>query len=233
MKIKGIQELTLLDYPGKLACTIFLFGCNLRCNFCHNPDLVMKEKDDTIPREEILAFLKKRKNILDGVCITGGEPLMTIKPEFLQEIKALNYKIKIDTNGCYPTILQELLLQNLINYVAMDIKSSKEKYLDLTNTEGNIKKIEQSIKTIAQLPDHEFRTTIIEGIHTIEEMKRIAQWLNQLIEKKPKKFILQGFKPQDNLIHPKFRKMKKTSEKYLQDLKEDLKDYFEEIEIRF
>ncbi|RKX59006.1 MAG: anaerobic ribonucleoside-triphosphate reductase activating protein, partial [Thermodesulfobacteriota bacterium] len=132
MKIKGIQELTLIDYPGKLACTLFLYGCNFRCGFCHNPELVLAPLGNDYTQEEILKFLEKRKGQLEGVCITGGEPLMTIDIEFLNKIKDLGYSIKLDTNGSFPELLEELIKDKLIDYIAMDVKIGKDKYNDLT-----------------------------------------------------------------------------------------------------
>jgi len=234
MKIKGIQELTLIDYPGKLACTLFLFGCNFRCGFCHNPELVLAPLGKDYTEKEILDFLEKRKGQLEGVCITGGEPLMTIDVEFLKKIKDLGYSVKLDTNGSFPELLEELIKKKLIDYVAMDIKSSKEKYKEITNSEIDIKKIEKSIKIISSLLDYyEFRTTILEDLHDVKELEEMAKWINQLCAGKAKKFALQGFKNQGKLIEGKFKKKKDTKENYLRDLKDILEDYFETVEIRW
>jgi len=234
MKIKGIQELTLIDYPGKLACTLFLFGCNFRCGFCHNPELVLAPLGKDYTEKEILDFLEKRKGQLEGVCITGGEPLMTIDVEFLKKIKDLGYSVKLDTNGSFPELLEELIKKKLIDYVAMDIKSSKEKYKEITNSEIDIKKIEKSIKIISSLLDYyEFRTTILEDLHDVKELEEMAKWINQLCAGKAKKFALQGFENQGKLIEGKFKKKKDTKENYLRDLKDILEDYFETVEIRW
>lgn len=233
MKIKGIQELTLIDYPGKLACTLFLFGCNFKCGFCHNPELVLAPLGKDYTMDEILKFLEKRKGQLEGVCITGGEPLMTIDIKFLSKIKDLGYSIKVDTNGSFPELLEELIKKKLIDYVAMDIKSSKEKYKDITCSNINIKKIEKSIKIISSLLDYyEFRTTVLEDIHDVKEMEELSKWLNRLCAGKPKKFVLQGFKNQGKFIDKEFGKKKDTREEYLEELKEILNDYFEEVEVR-
>lgn len=233
MKIKGFQELTLIDYPGKIACILFLYGCNFRCGFCYNPELVLAPLGNDYSEKEILAFLEKRKGQLEGVCITGGEPLMSIDILFLKKIKDLGYSIKIDTNGSFPELLEELIKDGLIDYVAMDIKSSKRNYQKITNSDIDVKKIEKSIKIISSLlAYYEFRTTVLENTHDTKEMEEMAQWINKLCKGKPKKFVLQGFKNHGKFIDEKFKKNKDTKEEYLKDLKEILNDYFEEIEIR-
>lgn len=232
MEIKGFHKLTLIDYPGKIACTLFLNGCNFRCGFCHNPELVLGQIRESYSKEEILEFLKKRKGLLEAVCITGGEPLLTIETEFLKKIRELGYLIKIDTNGSCPDKLRELIDLNLIDFVSMDIKSSKEKYKDIINCNIDMNRIEKSIKLISDLGNYEFRTTIIEKIHDIDEVKNISIWLNQLINKRPKKFCLQGFKNRDKVLDLSFRNEKDTSEEFLKNLKNGIKDYFEEIDIR-
>ena len=150
MKIKGMQELTLVDYPGKIACTLFLHGCNFRCGFCHNPELVLAPMGEEHSEAEILKFLEKRKGQLEGVCITGGEPLMTIDVGFLKKIKDLGYSIKMDTNGSFPELLEELIKDKLIDYVAMDIKTVKEKYNEITGCDIDIKKIEKTTFSIGK-----------------------------------------------------------------------------------
>jgi len=232
MKICGIQKLSLIDYPDKVACTIFIYGCNFRCGFCHNPDLVIRENKQEISQQEILDFLEKRKGILDGVCITGGEPLMNIDIEFLIKIKSLGYSIKIDTNGSFPGKLKQIVELGLIDYVAMDIKSSPERYEEITNSKIFLANIEDSIKIISQLPSYEFRTTILEELHPKDEVEKMAKWLNMLVGQNPKKFILQGFKSQGNLIDAKFNQTKGTSKEYLQELKDQIQDYFEWVDIR-
>ncbi len=232
MKIMGLQETTLIDYPDKIACTLFLYGCNFKCGFCHNPGLVLKPEGKEYSEEEILEFLKKRKEYLEGICITGGEPLLNLDLEFLERIKRLGYSIKIDTNGGFPEKLKEIIEKGLVDFVAMDIKSSKGNYNKVINSNIDIDKIEKSMKLVSGLKDYEFRTTIIEGIHDIGEVKKIAIWLNEIIKGKPKKFCLQGFKNQGKLLDKSFMKKKDTSEKFLNELKEEIKDYFEEVEIR-
>ena len=233
MNISGFQEFTLIDYPGKIACTLFLHGCNFRCGFCYNPELVLAPLANKYTKKEILDFLVKRKGQLEGVCITGGEPLMTIDIEFLRDIKSLGHSIKMDTNGSFPDLLEDLIRSGLIDYVSMDIKSSPENYEKTINIEIDISKIEKSIRIISSiLGYYEFRTTVLEGLHTKEEMIEIAEWLNKICGKKPKRFVLQGFKNHNKFIDESFKKKKDTRKSYLQELKEVLEPYFEEIDIR-
>jgi pyruvate formate lyase activating enzyme len=231
MKICGIQKTTLIDYPKKIACTVFLHGCNFRCGFCHNPELVIEENENIISKEEILDFLDKRKKYLEGVCITGGEPLLSLDENFLKEIKRLGYSVKIDTNGSFPERLKKLIDEKLVDFVAMDIKASREKYREIVNSEFDLDKIEESIKLISGLENYEFRTTVVEGIHDVGEMKKIADWLNEIISK-PKKFVLQGFRNSGKFVDRKFFNKKDTGKEFLEEIKEAIKDRFESIEIR-
>lgn len=233
MKIAGLQKVTLIDYPEKIACTIFLYGCNFRCGFCHNPELVIEPVKEIINEKEVLSYLEKKKKYLDGVCITGGEPLLSLDIEFLKKIKELGFKIKIDTNGSFPDKLREIIQAELVDYIAMDIKSSKNKYNWVVGPGFDLEKIEESIKLIAESGvDYEFRTTIVEGIHDVVEAKEIAVWLNELIGKKPRKFVLQGFRNQGKFIDGKYKLVKDVEEEFLLKLKNYIKDYFERIDIR-
>ncbi len=181
--IAGLQKMTLLDYPGKVACTVFLQGCNFRCPFCHNSSLLGKAQEPPIPREELMAFLKKRAGLLDGVCITGGEPTLQKElPSLLQDIKALGYAVKLDTNGYRPDILKELASQNLIDYVAMDIKNCPARYAETAGLPGlDLTKIEESMTFLihGSLP-YEFRTTVTAQHHTVENIQAIGQWFREL-----------------------------------------------------
>lgn len=235
MKIKSIQKTTLIDYPGKIACTLFLFGCNFRCGFCHNPELVTKESSNDLSREEVIDFLKKRKNQLEGVCFTGGEPLMTLERDFLEEVKSLGYSIKLDTNGGFPEKLKEFLEAGLIDCVSMDIKTCKEDYSKIARVPVNIENIEKSIRLIMDnLEDYEFRTTILNKIHTKKNVFQMAQWLSEINpEKRVKKYALQGFKNSGKLIDSSFSNYSNTTEPYLKELKEDIKDMFEVVEVRY
>jgi pyruvate formate lyase activating enzyme len=212
MKIKFVQPTTLVDYPGKLACTIFLFGCNFGCGFCYNPELVLAEKTKDLDPEEILAFLEKRKGKLEGVCFTGGEPLMTLEENFLQRVKGMGYLIKMDTNGSFPDILKEFIDSGLIDYVAMDIKGRKEDYERIVNSKLDLKKIEKSIKTISSLNEYEFRTTFVPRFHDIDKILQEVDWIHFIIGKKIKKFCLQGFKNHGKFIDESFSEEKNVLE---------------------
>ena len=133
MKISGLQKTTLIDYPGEVACTLFLYGCNFRCGFCHNPEIVIRDFEEGFSEENILNFLKERKGKLDAVCITGGEPLMSLDLDFVKKIKEIGYKIKVDTNGSFPNRLKEMVDLGLVDYVAMDIKAAKKNYSKVVN----------------------------------------------------------------------------------------------------
>ena len=199
MKISGLQKLTLLDYPGKIACTVFLHGCNFRCPFCHNASLVIKGSEDSISEEEFFSFLKKRQGILEGVCITGGEPTINSNLEqFIEKIKALGYCVKLDTNGYNPQALENILTKNIVDYVAMDIKNCEEKYSLTVDKEGfDIKKIRRSIELIKNSGiDFEFRTTVVKQFHTEEDLMKCAENVG-----KDSRYFLQQFKDSGELIY--------------------------------
>ncbi|MAG39991.1 anaerobic ribonucleoside-triphosphate reductase activating protein [Candidatus Pacearchaeota archaeon] len=221
MEIAGIEKFSLVDYPGEVCCVLFLKGCNFRCGFCHNPQLVIPQKTPLYSNEKILEFLEKRKNKLTGVCITGGEPLLSIEKNFLRQIKELGYKIKIDTNGSNPNRLKELIGEGLVDYVAMDIKGAKELYKEITNSKVDIEKIEESIKTISKLPGHEFRTTVLKKFHTKKTITSMVSWLKKTIGSNPKAIYLQAFKNTGALLDPKFNKGKNTPESYLKEVSKD------------
>lgn len=199
MVISGLQKLTLLDFPNHVACTIFLKGCNFKCPFCQNKDLVLPEaKVASYSEEEILNFLEKRKNVLDGVCLTGGEPTLSIGlAEFIRKIKFLGLKVKLDTNGYNPSVLKDLINQNLIDYVAMDIKNSFEKY-DLTTGIKfvDVAKIKESIEFLVRgsIP-YEFRTTVVKEYHNVGDFIAIAKMLQGC-----SKYYLQKFEDSDSCI---------------------------------
>lgn len=232
MKITGFQKLTLIDYPNRVACTLFLQGCNFKCGFCYNPELVLEDNGEIYSPEKILEFLKKRQIYLDGICITGGEPLLTLEINFLKQIKELGYDIKIDTNGSFPEKLKEIIESGLVDYVAMDVKGSKEDYEKITNSEVDISKIEESIKLISEMKDYEFRTTVIEKYHGAEEVEKIGKWLNTVCGKKPKKYCIQGFKNKGKFVDASFEKEQDVEEDYLIALKKVAEPYFEEVDIR-
>jgi len=234
MKIKGIQNLTLIDYPGKIACTIFLFGCNFRCGFCHNPELVLAPDGKEITQKEILEFLKKRRGQLEGVCFTGGEPLATLEKEFVKSIKEMGYFIKIDTNGSFPSMLKEFLDEELVDYVAMDLKSSFENYSAVVGVAVNINKIKESIKLIFYSGvDYEFRTTVVPRFHDDGEIAQIGKDIFSLLKQKPKKYFLQGFQNNGKFIDAEYRSEKNVPKEKLDRLKKVVGIYFEEVGIRF
>jgi len=233
MKICGLQKVSTIDYPGEIACTIFLYGCNFRCGFCYNPDLVIRDAPEEFSEEYVLDFLKTRIGKLDAVCITGGEPLMTLDFDFVRKIKDLGFKIKIDTNGSFPNRLREMIDLGLVDYVAMDIKSSKEKYSETAGVNVAMDKIEGSIKMIHDFGEYEFRTTIVGRLHDAYSVMAMAKWLNTICEAKPKKFFLQGFKVnKDGMIDSSFDDELNVGEEFLIELKECVADYFGEVEVR-
>jgi len=180
LKIGGFQKVTLLDYPGAVAANIFFAGCNFRCGFCHNPDLVeIKPETEFIPVKDVLAFLAKRQGLLEAVCLGGGEPLLQADlADFLTKIKTLGYLIKLDTNGYNSTLLQELLDLKLVDYIAMDIKASLAKYPEVVGQKIDVNKILQSIKIIKNSGiNYEFRTTVLPKYHNLEEIEKIAKMI--------------------------------------------------------
>ena len=222
MKIKYIEKTSLVDYPGKIACTLFFFGCNFKCGFCYNPELVIEEKTFDLTEKEILDFLEKRKNQLEGVCLTGGEPLISLEKDFLKKIKNFGYSIKIDTNGSFPEKLKEFLEENLVDYVAMDIKGIKEDYEKITNSKIGLRKIEESMKIVSSLKNYEFRTTFVPRFHNEEKIIEEIKWINSVIKKKIKNFALQGFKNFGKFIDVDFKNERNANEKELNYIKEKI-----------
>lgn len=179
MKFGGLQKLTLLDYPGKMACTVFTSGCNLRCPFCHNAGLVTHIDGDFISQQDLLQFLSTRKGKLEGLCLTGGEPLLNEDvAQFLAEVKKMGFSVKLDTNGTNPNLLKQLIDDKLVDYVAMDIKNSQAKYSLTCGVNVNMEDIEKSVHLLklGQV-DYEFRTTVVRQLHTEQDIEDIARWL--------------------------------------------------------
>lgn len=178
MKISGLQKLTLLDFPGKTAATVFLSGCNMRCPFCHNSRLVEGRDFEEIPEEELFRYLEKRAGLLDGVCVTGGEPLLREGlRDFLLKIRSLGYLVKLDTNGSLPERLEGVL--DAVDYVAMDIKNTPEKYPQTVGIDGfDVSPILRSVELLKSSGvEHEFRTTLVAELHTPDDVEKIAEWL--------------------------------------------------------
>ncbi len=201
MQIHGFNKTTLLDYPKHLAATIFLGGCNMRCPFCHNASLVMSPSSQPIiPEQDILSYLAKRKNILEGICITGGEPTLDpALPDLIRKIKELGFQVKLDTNGTNPKMLTSLISEDIIDYIAIDIKNSKEKYPLTTGIAGiSLEPILESVTLVkASSVDYEFRTTIIKEYHTAEDMMSIGHWLSGA-----KAYYLQSYKDSGDILSP-------------------------------
>ena len=227
MLIKGFQKLTLLDFPGRTACTVFTGGCNLRCPFCHNALLVTEMDNDYFEEKEIFDHLEKRKKVLDGIAITGGEPLLQKDIErFLYELKETGIAVKLDTNGCYPEKLEGILELGLVDYIAMDIKNCPEKYAETVGVENfDITPVEKSIKLIqGSGVDYEFRTTVTENFHTVEDVERIAQWLQG-----SKGYFLQNFVDSGQLIDSTCKGVSKAT---MYEMLERVKKYIPHAQIR-
>lgn len=215
MRIGGFNKLTTQDFPGNLACIIFTSGCNFNCDYCYNRDLV-ESKAPEISQEEIFSYLDERKKMLDGVVISGGEPTIwdDLIP-FIERLREYGFKIKLDTNGYRPEVLKELIDKGLVDYIAMDIKAIFNKYFKVINKNIDTGKILESIKIIKKSKvDHEFRTTIIKGIHTIEDLDKMAK----LVDGDP--YYLQNFRMEDPV---KDKKLEGFTEEELKDIKEYFK----------
>lgn len=195
----GFQKMTLLDFPNKVACTVFTGGCNFRCPFCHNALLVTQiDPSTSYNNEDIFSYLASRKGLLDGVCVTGGEPLVQKDVEdFIKRVKDMGFLLKLDTNGSFPDRLSDLVEKKLVDYVAMDIKNCKEKYGETVGVPSfDISPIEKSVELLKSgVVDYEFRTTVVKEFHTVENIEKTAEWI-----KGTKKYFLQNFKDSGNLI---------------------------------
>ena len=228
MIIYGLQKLSLLDYPGKTVCTVFTGGCNFRCPYCHNASLVVGLNEiEPIDYDEFFAFLNKRRNILDGVCITGGEPLMQPDIEnFIREIKKIGYSIKLDTNGSFPDKLKRLIDDKLIDYVAMDIKNSPEKYpLTAGVSNLNLHEINSSIEILlADNIDYEFRTTVVRELHSREDFVSLGNWI-----KGAKRYFIQSFIDSGDILSGTFSSYSKSE---LEDIKSLMQTFVKETQIR-
>lgn len=218
MRIAGMQKLTLLDYPGHTAATLFTPGCNYRCPFCHNGELVTpsgpfafaSEPGFALSTEDVLAFLRKRQGLLDGVCVSGGEPLL--QPDlarFCEKLRALGYAVKIDTNGTQPRHLRELLDADLIDYVAMDVKNAPARYAETAGLpDAHLEEVRSSISLLAErAPAFEFRTTVVRELHTQQDLCDLSQWLarqmasaSRAAHRKPVPWYIQNFKDSDTVL---------------------------------
>jgi pyruvate formate lyase activating enzyme len=229
VQIKGLQKTSLIDFQPYTSCVVFLAGCNFRCGFCQNPNLIVEiDKTPTISQDEFFGFLEKRKKWLDGVVITGGEPsLYDDLPEFIRKIKDLGYKVKFDSNGTNPKMIKELIGDKLIDYVAMDIKGSLEKYDKVAGIDADKDKIRESADLIMKSGvDYEFRLTAVPSLLDKEDVERIGVWL-----KGAKKFYIQQFRNKICLDRS-FEKIKPFAKEKLDEFRGILKGYIDNVEIR-
>jgi len=228
MKIGGFQKTSLLDYPDEISAIIWTVGCDFRCPFCYNKDIVLG-KAGLVPEEEVLVFLQKRKGLLGALVISGGEPLMQEDiADFIKKIKDIDYLVKIDTNGMHPEKLKDLIDQKLIDYVAMDIKAPKNKYDKLTDIKTDIKKVEKSVEIIKNSTvGYEFKTTFTPELLTKEDIVEIAKWLEG-----SKRFYLQQFKNDVPLLSYKLENVSPYPKEYLTETLEAIKPFFKNCDVR-
>ncbi len=226
----GLQKLTLIDYPGRLAATVFTVGCNFLCPYCHNPELVDAKKIKNQPRiseQEILDFLATRQGLLEGVCITGGEPtLFSDLPDFLRKIKSLGFLVKLDSNGSSPQMLEQLLNEKLVDFIATDIKAPLEKYKKVAGDKVSLENIQRSVELTQQAPDYEFRTTVLPALHSQKDILSIGRWLQGA-----KKYYLQQFKPTKTL-DAAFLNEKPFDWAKIAKLRGLLEIFFDQVEVR-
>lgn len=228
MKIGGFQKTSLLDYPDRICAIVWTVGCNFRCPFCYNKNLV-DGNVELFKEDEILSFLKKRKGLLEALSISGGEPLLQEDiVDFIKNVKKLDYLVKIDTNGTFPERLKELIDKNCVDYVSMDVKAPKEKYNTLTGVKTNLKKIEKSIELIKKsAPDYEFKTTFVPDLLKKDDILKIAKWLEG-----SKRFYLQQFKSNTPLISSKLDNVAPYSKEDIIKTLEEIKPFFKSCDVR-
>lgn len=231
--ICGLQKMTLLDFPGKIACTVFLGGCNFRCPFCHNSELFMGKPEKLMEDEEFFAFLKSRKGLLDGVCVSGGEPtLYKVLPVFLEKIKEMGFLVKLDTNGYRPQVLKDLVENKLVDYVAMDVKNSPATYGQTVGLEKmDLAAIEESLRfLIGGSVDYELRTTLVKPFHDRASIQDMGVWLGSLVPgKKPAKLFLQSFVDRDTVL---FAGLSAPETEATQEFAKILEPFAEKVTIR-
>ena len=224
--IRGIQKTSLVDYPPNIACAVFLGGCNMRCGFCYNLDIVLS-RPAQIPDKEFFEFLEERKNILDAVCITGGEPTMQkYLPEFMMNIKKRGLKVKLDTNGTNPEMLRNIIDNKLVDYIAMDIKGPIEDYEKICGCNVDTEAVKKSIGQVKRIFDYEFRLTVVPKFINKDNILRIGELL-----KGSKRMFLQQFQSAET-ISPDIKDMQPYSVAELEEMKNLLKPYFYRVEIR-
>jgi pyruvate formate lyase activating enzyme len=237
MQLGGYQKLTLIDYPGKIATTVFTVGCSFRCPFCHNPELVFSKSSALgYPRAELLEdleeeffdFLKKRKGKLEGVCITGGEPTIQLDiVEFIEKIRKLGFLVKLDSNGSRPDVLKKILDAKLVDYVAMDIKNTPAKYIRTAGSKVDIERIKLSVELLRNSRvRYEFRTTVVPGLHSEADFETIGKWL-----KDSPVYYLQRYR-EERILDPTLKKITQKKEVDLEKIKKIAEKYFKKVVIR-
>ena len=230
LNIAGFEKISLIDYPGKLSSIVFTYGCNLRCEYCHNPELVIEpmHEENLLDEKKIIKYLVNRIGKLDAVVITGGEPLLYYKDlrSFIKEIKDIGYLVKLDTNGLLPSRLQSLIKSDLIDYISMDIKYPADGYIQYTGAD-TFEKVKQSIELIMKSDlEHEFRTTFVKGIHDIDSSRGIGELINGA-----NLYFIQNFRP-GKTINPSLSAQNSFTEKELRKLRTNVKPYVKNVEIR-
>lgn len=224
MRIAGFQKLTLLDFPNKVSCIIFTQGCNYKCPYCHNSGLLGCDIN-LIDEEEIFAYLNKRKGVIDGIVISGGEP--TIQKDlmiFMKRVKELGFLVKLDTNGSNPDVVRNIIDENLVDYIAMDIKNTLGEYKDVTDVKPNVEKLKESIELIKNSNvDHEFRTTIIKNIHDVESIKKICSYVDG------NKMFLQNFEKSENVLG---KHLEPFSKEELIQINKEMKGIYPNVKVR-
>ena len=228
--IKVVFKVSLIDFPGKIASVVFLSQCNFRCPYCHNPELLQGfEKLPSIPEKEILDFLQSKKGWLDGVVVTGGEPtLQASLPEFLRQLKKAGWLVKLDTNGSNPLMLKKLLAEKLLDFIAMDVKAPLAKYEKATGVKVNLNAIQESVKLVQESGlAYEFRLTVVPKIFEEKDCQALGAWLQG-----SKKFVLQQFNPEHQVLDSAFQNLKPFSPEELKSFAEKLKPFFGLVELR-
>ena len=227
MKIHGLQKMTLLDFPSRVACTVFFGGCDMRCPYCHNAELLDGTAPAVMDDEELLAFLKKRQGLLDGVCFTGGEPLLQKDlPEFAAKVRNLGYPVKLDTNGNHPDRLEKMIREGLVQYVAMDIKNSPERYAETAGLrQMDLAPIRESVSLLMEgRTDYEFRTTAVAELHDDDSFEQIGQWI-----KGAKRYYLQRFTDRDTVP---FQGLHSPEKEKMEHWAEIVRPYVPAVELR-
>ena len=230
MIIKGFRRTSLVDFPGNIVSTVFVAGCNFRCPFCHNPELVFDDPSlKRISEREVLGMLEKQRRYIDGVCVSGGEPTMHQDlPDFLVKIKAIGLKVKLDTNGSNPVMLRMLVEQGLVDYISMDIKSSLDNYSVSAGVKVDVKSILESIAVImSSKVDYEFRTTVVPGLFDIDELKSICKEIAGA-----KGYYLQQFNPKTSLIDDKYASVKPFSADQMREFASFAEKFVQKCDIR-